>query len=104
MVVGGRASHDGRSSLKEGQSRSIQPDDLCGLSVLVRTHSPGIRWHSREAARGAITEEADSGMIVAAKALAMNVIDLLMTPQLVEVARAKFTEAQDVGRQGQPRD
>ena len=75
-----------------------------GLSVLIRTHYPGIRWHSREAAQGAITEEAHSGMILAAKALAMSVIDLLMRPQLVEMARAEFTEVQDVRRQGQQKE
>lgn len=77
---------------------------LPALSVLIRTHPAGIIWHSREAAHSAITEDAHSGMILAAKALAMSVIDLLMTPQLVEEARAEFSEAQDMGRQGQPKD
>jgi metal-dependent amidase/aminoacylase/carboxypeptidase family protein len=75
---------------------------LPALKVLIRTHPLGINWHSKEAAESATTEDAHSGMILAANALAATVIDLFMEPQLIEEARREFSQSNCAGTHGQP--
>jgi amidohydrolase len=58
------------------------------VCLLVKTHSPGIAWHSKEVAQGAVSDDAHAAMLVAAKIMAWSAIDLLTDPALVERSKA----------------
>jgi amidohydrolase len=60
------------------------------LSMLIKTHEPGINWHSEAVARGAISEPAHNSMLQAAKVLAASAFDLLDTPGLIEKVQQDF--------------
>lgn len=53
------------------------------ISFLMQTHDPGINWHSEEVVKGAVSDQAHSAMLFAAKILAMSAIDLMMFPELL---------------------
>jgi len=60
------------------------------LSMLIKTHEPGINWHSEAVARGAISEPAHNSMVLAAKVLAASALDLLTNPGLIEKVQQDF--------------
>ena len=63
---------------------------LPALSLLVKTHEPGINWHSKAVTEGAISERAHAAMLLASKTMAMIAIDLLTEPKLLESVRRTF--------------
>ncbi|MGB5933667.1 MAG: M20 family metallopeptidase [Anaerolineae bacterium] len=67
---------------------------LPALYILVKTHEPGMNWHSRAVAQGAISEQAHAGMLLAAKCMALSAIDLFSEPDLLKRAAKDFEGAQ----------
>jgi len=65
------------------------------LYALIKTHDPGIPWHSREVAERGISNQAHLGMIRAAKILALSAIDLLINDRVFEHAKADFLNPKD---------
>ncbi len=56
----------------------------------VATHAPGTNFHTPEFAAGACTDQALAGMLIAVKAMATSIVDLLADPGLLGKARAEF--------------
>jgi amidohydrolase len=56
----------------------------------VATHAPGTNFHTPEFAAGACTDQALAGMLIAVKAMAASIVDLLADPSLLGKARAEF--------------
>jgi amidohydrolase len=68
--------------------------EIPALSMLVKTHEPGVNWHSKAVAEGAVTRLAHAGMLLAAKALALSAIALLTDADLLASVRKDFVECQ----------
>ena len=60
------------------------------IHPLVAIVSPRVANHSPEFAEAAVSEAGTHGLMDAAKALAMTVVDLLANPEMVVKAREEF--------------
>ena len=65
------------------------------LSFMMETHKPNIPWHSSIVRDASISEEANNGMITAAKILSMSAIDVMTKPELVKGIKTEFTETKN---------
>ncbi len=61
---------------------------------MLKTHTSGLNWHSKDLARDAVSDRAHSAMLTGAKLLAMSCIDLFVNPTLVRQAREEFDRSQ----------
>ncbi len=92
----------GREVLPYNESCSIGSTDTGNVSQVVPAiHpsiaivAPGISIHTHEFAQAAASESGHKGLIDAAKAMAMTVVDLLGNPKLLNKVRNDFTGAAD---------
>ena len=60
--------------------------------ILVKTHEPGINWHSTAVTEGAVSEQAHLGMLLAAESMAMTAFDPFAQPELLRKVREDFQE------------
>jgi metal-dependent amidase/aminoacylase/carboxypeptidase family protein len=89
----------GRKIQLENPDQSFGSTDMGNVSQLVPSIHPsvaiaptGVSIHSPQFAAAAASELGSQGMIDAAKALAMTVVDLLASPETVARIREEFTE------------
>ncbi len=89
----------GRQILLEDPGQSFGSTDMGNVSQLVPAIHPsvaitpaGTSTHSPQFARAAASEAGTKGMIDAAKALAMTVVDLLTSPETINRAREEFAQ------------
>ena len=89
----------GRSVKLADPDQSFGSTDMGNVSQLVPSIHPsvaiastGVSIHSHRFAEAAASEAGSQGMIDAAKAMAMTVVDLLSSPQTVNKANKEFSE------------
>lgn len=89
----------GRSVKLADPDQSFGSTDMGNVSQLVPSIHPsvaiasrGVSIHSPRFAEAAASEAGSQGMIDAAKAMAMTVVDLLSSPQTVNKANKEFSE------------
>ncbi len=63
---------------------------LPGLHIYVKTHEPGTPWHSQAVAETATSPLAHAGMLLAAKIMALSLLDLYTQPALLAQIKQEF--------------
>jgi metal-dependent amidase/aminoacylase/carboxypeptidase family protein len=89
----------GREVQLENANQSFGSTDMGNVSQLVPSIHPsvaiapkGVNIHSPKFAEAAASEAGIQGMIDAAKAMAMTVVDLLTNPENVDQVKKEFAE------------
>lgn len=92
----------GRNVLPYGENCSIGSTDTGNVSQVVPAiHpsiaiiEPGISIHTHEFARAAASESGHKGLIDAAKAMAMTIVDLLGNPETLTRVKTEFTASSE---------